>query len=138
MTYTSRLLEGNVPGGQKVLGVSWNPVSDTLESNIREVAKFLQTLEPTKRNIIAFTSKFYDPLGFLSQVIITLKVFFQELCKSKLDWDDPLPSELLHKWKHVVARFHGTIISLPRCYFHSIDSSRACVLYGFCDASAAA
>ena len=138
MTYTSRLLEGNVPGDQKVLGVSWNPVSDMLESDIREVAKSLQTLEPTKRNIIGFTSKFYDPLGFLSQVIITLKVFFQELCKLKLDWDEPLPSELLRKWKHVVARFHGTIISLPRCYFHSTDSSRACVLYGFCDASAAA
>ena len=137
MTYTSRLLEGNVPGGQKVLGVSWNPVSDMLESDIREVAQSLQTLEPTKRNIIGFTSKFYDPMGFLSQVIITFKVFFQELCKSKLDWDDPLPSELLRKWKHVVTRFHGTIISLPRCYFHSTQSSRACVLYGFCDASAA-
>ena len=48
MTYTSRLLERNVPGGQKVLGVSWNPVSDMLESDIREVARSLQTLEPTK------------------------------------------------------------------------------------------
>ena len=37
-----------------------------------------------------------------------------------------------------MVRFHGTIISLPKCYFHSTDSSRACVLYGFCDASAAA
>ena len=76
----------------------------------------MQTLEPTKRNIIGFASKFYDPLGFLSPVIITLKTFFQELCKSKLDWDDPL----------------------PRCYFHSSQSSRECVLYGFCDASTAA
>ena len=55
MTYTSRLLEGNVTGGQKVLGVSWNPVSDMLEFDIREVAQSLQTLEPTKRNIIGFT-----------------------------------------------------------------------------------
>ena len=28
MTYTSGLLEGNMPGGQKVPGVSWNPASD--------------------------------------------------------------------------------------------------------------
>ena len=84
MTYTSRLLEGNVPGSQKVLGVSWNPVSDMLEFDIREVAQSLQTLEPTKQNIIGFTSKFYGPLGFLSPVIITLKVFFQELCKPSL------------------------------------------------------
>ena len=24
---------------------------------------------------------------------------------------------------------------MPRCYFHSLDNSRECVLYGFCDAS---
>ena len=138
MTYTSGLLKGSVPGDQKVLGVSWNSVSDVLEFDIRGVAQSLQTLEPTKRNIIGFASKFYDPLGFLSPVIITLKTFFQELCKSKLDWDDPLPSELLCKWKRVVAKFHGTVISMPRCYFHSSESSRKCVLYGFCDASTAA
>ena len=138
MTYTSGLLEGSGPGGQKVLGVSWNPVSDVLEFDIRTLAQSLQTMKPTKRNIIGFASRFYDPLGFLSPVIITLKVFFQELCKAKLEWDDPLPSELLHKWKHVVTRFHGTVISVPRYYFHSIDGSRACVLCGFCDASMAA
>ena len=60
-TYTSGLLEGNMPGGQKVLGVSWNPVSDVLEFGI---AKSLQSLAPTKRNIIGFPSRFYDPLGF--------------------------------------------------------------------------
>lgn len=85
-TYTSNLLEGSVPGGQKIFGVSWNPVTDVLEFDIREVAKSLQALEPTMRNIISFALRFYDPLGFLSPVIITLKVFFQELCKSKLDW----------------------------------------------------
>ena len=76
--------------------------------------------------------------GFLSPVIIMLKVFFQELCKSKLDWDDPLPSELLCKWKCVVSRFHGTVISVSRCYFCSTDIIKSCVLYGFCDASTVA
>ena len=134
-TYTSDLLEGSVPGGQKVLGVSWSPISDMLEFDIRGVAKSLQTLEPTKRNIVGFASKFYDPFGFLSPVIITLKVFFQELCKSKLDWDDPLPSELLCKWKTLLSWFQETVMSIPRCYFHSTNDSKVCVLHGFSDAS---
>ena len=68
-----------------------------LEFDIRPIAASLQALQPTKRNIISFASRFYDPLGFLSPVIITLKVFFQELCKIKLHWDDQLPSVLLGK-----------------------------------------
>jgi len=30
---------------------------------------------------------------------VTLKIFFQELCKSWIGWDDPLPHELELKWK---------------------------------------
>ena len=134
-TYTSGFLEGNMPGGQKVLVVSWNSVSDMLEFDIRGIAESLQSLAPTKRNIIGFASRFYDPLGFLAPVIIQLKVFFQELCKSKLSWDDPLPSELLCKWKRVLSRFQGIVLSVPRCYFGSTDIPRECVLHGFCDAS---
>ena len=51
-TYTSELLEGSMPGSQKVLGVSWNPVNDMLEFDIRGVAQSLQSLTPTKRNKI--------------------------------------------------------------------------------------
>ena len=138
-TYTSGLLDGSMAGDQKVLGVSWNHVSDVLEFDIRGIAQSLQSLIPTKRNIIGFASRFYDPLGFLAPVIIQLKILFQELCKSKLGWDDPLPSELLAKWKYVLSRFQGTVMSVPRCYFDSaIDSVTLHSLHGFCDASAAA
>ena len=41
--YTSELLEGSMPGGQKVLGVSWNPVNYMLEFDIRGVAQSLQS-----------------------------------------------------------------------------------------------
>ena len=73
-TYTSTFYH------QKILGVSWNPVSDKLVVDIRAMASALQTLEPTKRNVVGFSSRFYDSLGLLSPVTITLKVFFQESC----------------------------------------------------------
>ena len=86
VTYTSNLLTGSIPGGHKVLGVSWDPVRDVLLFDIRDIANSLHTLEPTKRTIVGFASRFYDPLGFLAPAIIMLKMFFQELCKVKQLW----------------------------------------------------
>ena len=76
-----------------------------VEFDIRAIAHSLHTLDPTKRNIVGFSSRFYDPLDYLSPVIITLKVFFKDLCKSKLKWDENLPTELLHNWKSLVSRY---------------------------------
>jgi len=136
-SYTSTLLNSEMSDSQKILGVSWNPVSDSLVFDIRGIASALRTLKPTKRNVVGFSSRFYDPLGFLSPVIIKLKVFFQELCKAKVDWDDPLQGELLCNWNCLVANFQGVIISVPRCYFPT-GTTEHCVLYGFCDASKSA
>ena len=105
---------------------------------LRAIVNSLQTLEPTKRNIVGCASRFYDQLGFLSPVIIMLKAFFEELCKVKLDWDDQLRSVLISKWKELLSRFHRTVITLPRCYFHSEDKQNSNILYGFCVASTAA
>lgn len=110
-TYTSGLLTGDsASGGQKVLGVSWHPPSDTFEFDVTNIARSLHELEPTKQNIVGVASQFYNPLGFLSPVVITLKIFFQELCKSM---DDPLPHVLELKWKGLVSKFHGTVVSVP-------------------------
>ena len=80
LTYASNLLAESIPSSQKVLGVGWNRVSDVLEFDLRDRASSLQSLKPTKHNKVGFASRFYDPLGFLSPVIVTLKIFFQELC----------------------------------------------------------
>ena len=113
-------------------------MSDVLEFNLRDIASYLQSLKHTKRNIVGFASRFYDPLGFLSPIIVTLKIFFQELCKLKLDWDNQLPCELMCKWAEVVSQFQRIVITLPRCCFHSVGKPPAFVLHGFCDASTTA
>ena len=37
-------------------------------------------------------AKIFDPLGIISPVTFQIKVLFQEVCKQKIDWDDPLPT----------------------------------------------
>ena len=57
-TYTGGILPGGCTlGGQKVLGVSWSPTSDTLEFDITDIAKSLHELKPTKRNIVGVASR---------------------------------------------------------------------------------
>ena len=60
-----------------------------------EIANYARDLQPTKRIVVSVAGKFYDPFGFLSSIIIEFKLFFQELCKTKIGWDDPPNSNLL-------------------------------------------
>ena len=62
----------------------------------------LLCLSPTKRNAISLIGRFYDPLGFPSPIIILFKVLMQELCKSKLSWDQLFEGRTLIKWCSIV------------------------------------
>ena len=94
-------------------------------------------MEPTKSSLIGQT---YDPLGFLSSVTVCFKILIQELCKSKLGWDQPLRGEILAKWTRLIDQLKGSPpITLPRCFLQSPRSEfRTYWLCGFCDASNAA
>jgi len=58
-TYASTLFSGEMSDNQKILGVSWNPVIDTLVFDIRATAMALLTLKLTKRTVVGFSSRFY-------------------------------------------------------------------------------
>ena len=68
----------------KVLGVIWNMESDEFVVNVEPVYNEAMHMEPTKRNVVSLVSKIYDPLGFISPVVISFKLFFQELSQFKL------------------------------------------------------
>ena len=120
----------------KVLGVRWNPMKDALIFDLTEIANFARDLEPTKRNVGGVAAKFYDPFGFLSPVGIEFKLFFQELCRIKIGWDDPLNDELLKMWRKLLDGLEGvTALSLLRCYFQGVQERVvSCSLHGFVDA----
>ena len=118
----------------------WNFVQDELIFDIIELTTLLRRIEPpTKRKIVAFTTRFYDPLGFISPVVIRFKVLFQSMCIQKIGWDDPLSGELLCQWKSIVSTFQGVTTSIPQCYFVLSERlSSTSSLQGFCDASSGA
>ena len=72
-------------GERKVLGVCWNNATDQLVMGLEETASAATTLEPTKRAIVSLVSRFYDPLGLLSPIVIQFKVFLQKICGLEMD-----------------------------------------------------
>jgi hypothetical protein len=101
------------PEESKILGVRWNPQTDRLIFDTAEIARLAGCLEPTKRNIVSTIGRFYNPLGFLSPVIIRFKVLFQKLCKHKVEWDETLPEEMLQEWKTLVSDLKEDVRSPP-------------------------
>ena len=122
---------------QKILGVCWNVDDDQLHFGFANVAHQAKQLEPTKRNVVSIVGRFYDPLGFLSPIVIRFKMLFQELCEKGQDWDQPLIPELLVKWKDLIEELEQCpVMSLPRCIWSgSLSEGVSCSLHGFCDAS---
>ena len=124
------------PHDQKVLGVCWDVSLDQLLFSLHAVLEESTAVEPTKRVVISLIGRIYDPLGFLSPVTVKFKILMQELCKSKLGWDQPLSGELLIKWTRLIDQLRDApTISLPRCCLQGPRSeSRTYRLHGFCDA----
>ena len=60
---------------QKALDVWWNLDNDQFVFDLRETANLARIIDPTKRNFVSVAAKFYDPMGFLSPIIIEFKIF---------------------------------------------------------------
>ena len=65
------------------LGIKWNVKSDKFCFNINLPVKPM-----TKRGILSVLNSIFDPMGFLTPVILSDKLIFQSSCKLGLKWDD--------------------------------------------------
>lgn len=77
----------------KVLGLKWDPISDT----------FLFEIKPsdqpcTKRSILSEIARIFDPLGFLSPITIQAKCLIQTLWTLGCTWDQTPPNEIINTW----------------------------------------
>lgn len=73
------------------LGIQWDPSKD--------VFRFLFDLPSlpeviTKRILLSFVSRLFDPLGFLSPIIIRAKLFIQDVWREELNWEIRLDAKL--------------------------------------------
>lgn len=122
---------------QKILGIKWNYAEDKFVFDLEPIAQAAKNCEPTKRNIINVASRLYDPLSFISLIIIQMKLLFQSLCDNRIDCGTPLKAELRRKWLKLIDDLKTTKpLILPRCYFGCVEKKVVSRQpHGICDAS---
>ncbi|XP_029677734.1 uncharacterized protein LOC115244312 [Formica exsecta] len=59
----------------KILGIGWNPANDIFEFRM----SLADNAPETKRTILSGIARLYDPLGWVTPVTITAKIFMQQL-----------------------------------------------------------
>jgi len=115
----------------KSLGLCWKPIADEFHFQITDVP---ENCNLTKRTLLSQLNRIFDPLGFLTPVLVKGKIFLKQLWQLRIDWDTPLQEDLQRKW---VSYYEDLQIlknlSIPRKSIFSI--SQKIEMHGFCDAS---
>ena len=93
----------------------------------------------SKREILKFEAKLYDPHGLIMPHTTRARIILQKLWRAGIDWDEAVPQEILAEWKMWLKATEALPeLRVPRC-IHQVgeeeQSSRAEV-HIFCDASA--
>ncbi|RLU16083.1 hypothetical protein DMN91_011841 [Ooceraea biroi] len=71
----------------------------------------------TKRLILSEVVQIFDPLGFVSPVVIRAKMLLQELWLCKLNWYDSLPFQVTSRWLNIRKDLTSLArLSIPRCH----------------------
>ncbi|KAI9555924.1 hypothetical protein GHT06_018461 [Daphnia sinensis] len=78
---------------ERTLAVLYDSESDSFIFDVKTDVE-----ASTKRRILSAVSTLYDPLGFLSPVILSAKRILQELWLVGVDWDDQVPELIQHQW----------------------------------------
>ena len=116
----------------KVLGVQWNPKTDsfTYHLNLPEKQSVI-----TRRSILSSVAQLFDPLGWICPVVFSAKLLLQSLQGSgNVEWDTPAPDHLVKKWNDFISDLPNLRkLSIPRCLKSDGDINYS--LHGFCDGS---
>ena len=120
ITYLRSVLGSTVEdvSGQRILGTLLNYHNDNLVFDFTNTAFLAKRVEPTKTNVISRASKMYDSLGIISPITFQFKILFQELCKDKEDWEEPLEGSCKSIWQRMVTQLQGVKpLTLPQCLY---------------------
>ena len=119
---------------ERALGMQWNVENDKFVYNIS-----IKDKPFTRRGVLSIISSIYDPLGFVSPLILRAKLILQNLCRKKLNWDEEIPAAELTEWRRWLTEL-PTIkqLSIDRCrkpeMFEDVAENE---LHHFSDASKA-
>ncbi|XP_068140369.1 uncharacterized protein [Drosophila tropicalis] len=119
----------------RTLGLYWSPKEDEFRFALHVVPPMSS---PTKRTILSAIARLFDPMGWLSPIMITAKILMQQLWKEKIGWDSTLPDTIKREWEKFVKELPNIVtIRIPRHVTWGLPGGVA-ELHLFCDASSRA
>ena len=118
---------------QSCLGVKWDTQEDTLR--VPQINATDHVVH-TKRGILQVVSKFYDPIGFHSPIVVQAKQLLQEIWKMDVGWDTDLPEPILSQWRTLAESLDAASdVRIPRYTSLPASGEMKRELHLFCDAS---
>ena len=113
------------------LGLLWSPAHDCFT--------FKVTLGPlprtfTERLILSEVARLFDPLGWLSPVIVVKKLLIQQLWLNKNSWVEEMDTEAAATWRRLRVQL-SDLESLQISRWLETSSTTTWYLHGFSDAS---
>ncbi|XP_065074187.1 uncharacterized protein LOC135698223 [Ochlerotatus camptorhynchus] len=130
---------------ERVLGMVWRPQEDVFvfSMTLRDDLKSLLdgSVVPTKRQLLSLVMSIFDPLGMVAPFVVHGKTIVQDVWRSGIGWDKPLPADIISRWEQY-AKLLGTLdmVKIPRCYFPGYNPGAydSLELHVFVDASSTA
>ncbi|XP_076660299.1 uncharacterized protein LOC143363619 [Halictus rubicundus] len=120
----------------KVLGVRWMPSDDAFYFNLQKFA--VRQEKMSKRELLSEIATLFDPLGWLSPIIIRAKILMQQQWLEKISWDDCVSDNTRESWNTFCKDWRAlNAMRIPRWIQYAPDSLEI-QLHGFSDASRAA
>uniref|UniRef100_A0A0M3HVD7 Integrase catalytic domain-containing protein n=1 Tax=Ascaris lumbricoides TaxID=6252 RepID=A0A0M3HVD7_ASCLU len=94
----------------KVLGVIWDTVKDTIKMKTRGPPSG----PLSKRSLLQFIAQQFDPLGYLSPIILPFKILLQDITKEGSEWDEEVAEPHVQKWNYLKENWAMLSFELPR------------------------
>ncbi|XP_078051884.1 uncharacterized protein LOC144478036, partial [Augochlora pura] len=120
----------------KVLELRWIPSGDYFYFNLQ---RFKPSSTPlTKRTLLSEIAKLYDPLGWLSPIVIRAKILMQAQGIENLKWDEVVSDTTMRTWNTFCTDWTRLEkLRIPRWVHYGAEAASV-ELHGFCDVSTAA
>lgn len=115
----------DMTGDHRVLGVQWNPLDDRLIFDISDIVCLMRDMSPAKRNVMSLATRFYDPLGMISPIIVWGPHWRVSGCVVITGQESPAVAASERSKVLCSSRCHSTIrsIRLLRCISTSVRCS---------------
>jgi len=80
-------------GRVTAFGIIWYQDSDDLILRVSEGSAGYRT--PTKRTVLFYIARTFDPAGWIAPVLVAAKILLQDIWKEDLAWNQELPDPVL-------------------------------------------